>query len=106
VRIELTRSGGVAALELTTAVDSVELPDPDARQLATLVGEIDLVDLAARSPLRGRGADRFQYDLVVSDEGARHEITVSEDTAPPEVRALTNWLMDRAKQARRTSEQP
>ncbi len=97
MRIELTRSGGVAAVEQTTVVDSDELPDAEAERLRTLAGEIDLDDLAERSALRGAGADRFQYDLVVSDEAGRHEISAGEDAAPPELRTLIDWVVARAK---------
>ena len=96
MRVELTRSGGVAALQQTIAVDTEELPQKEARHLETLVEQADIETLAQRSPLRGRGADRFQYDIVVSDGGARHEVTASEDVASSEMRALVDWLMKHA----------
>jgi hypothetical protein len=96
VRVELTRSGGLAALQQTIAVDTEELPEEEARHLETLVGQADIETLAQRSPFRGRGADRFQYDLVVSDGGARHEVTASEDAASTELRALVDWLIRHA----------
>jgi hypothetical protein len=97
VRVELTRSGGLAAVEAATTADSAELPESEAERLRTLVEAIDLDELAQRSPLRGKGADRYQYDLLVSDEGNRREITASEDAAPPELRALVDWLLSRAR---------
>jgi len=45
---------------------------------------------AADSPARGTGADRFQYDLAIEDEGGRRELTVSEDQMPDELRALVD----------------
>jgi hypothetical protein len=96
VRVELTRSGGLAALQQTIAVDTEELPGEEARQLENLVEQADIETLAQRSPLRGRGADRFQYDFVVSDGGARHEVTASEDVASSELRALADWLLRHA----------
>lgn len=97
MRVELTRSGGLGGLRLTAAVDSDELPEAEARRVEALVAEIDLDDLAQRSPMRGSGADRFQYDVVVSDRAARHEITASEDAAPSELRALIDWLLARGR---------
>jgi RNA polymerase sigma factor (sigma-70 family) len=44
--------------------------------------------LAAASPMRGGGADRFQYDLVVEASDGRHELAMSEDTIPTELRPL------------------
>jgi hypothetical protein len=96
MRVELTRSGGLAAVEQSTALEIEALAERDAERLKALVEAIDLDDLAQRSPLRGKGADRYQYDLVVSDQGRRHEITVSEDAAPPELRVLADWLLTRA----------
>jgi hypothetical protein len=81
---------------MATTADSAELPESEAERLQTLVEAIDLDDLAQRSPLRGRSADRYQYDLLVSDKGKRREITASEDAAPPELRALVDWLLVRA----------
>ena len=101
MRIDLTRSGGLAAIDQTTAVETDELPEADARELQNLVEEIDFADLAERSPIRGRGADRFQYDVVVSDQGKRRAITVGEDAAPPELRALIDWLLASGKDAGR-----
>jgi predicted ArsR family transcriptional regulator len=96
VRVELTRSGGLAALQQTIAVDTEELPEQEARHLEDLVEQADIETVAQRSPLRGRGADRFQYDLVVTDAGARHEVTASEDVASAELRALADWLLRHA----------
>ncbi|MGH2960993.1 MAG: protealysin inhibitor emfourin [Microbacterium sp.] len=95
----MTRSGGLGGARLTTEVDSAELPDAEARRLEEMAAGIDLGDLANRSPLRGSGADRFQYDLVVTDRSARHEITVSEDAASSELRTLIDWLLARARGA-------
>lgn len=99
MRVEVTRSGGVAAVELGAAVDSDQLPAEEADRLRALVREIDLDELAQRSPLRGSGADRFQYDLVVSDKGKRHEISASENAAPPQLRALIDWVRARGDAA-------
>ena len=48
----------------------------------------DLPALAADSPIRGEGADRFQYHLTIEDDGGRRELTVSEDSTPDELRRL------------------
>jgi hypothetical protein len=80
------------------AADSDQLPKADAEQLRELVDGLDLDVLAGRSPIRGRGADRFQYDVVVN-EGARHEITAAEDAAPPELRAVIDWVMAKGRRS-------
>ncbi len=55
-----------------------------------MVENADLPKLTADSPARGSGADRFQYDLAIEDEGGRRELTVSEDQMPDELRALVD----------------
>jgi hypothetical protein len=62
-----------------------------------LVEKANLPRLLAASPIRGRGADRFQYHLAIEDEGGRRELTVSEDQMPDELRPL----VDRVKAAGR-----
>jgi hypothetical protein len=60
-----------------------------------MVERANLPALLAASPVRGKGADRFQYDLVIEDESGRRELTVSEDKMPDELRPL----VDRVKAA-------
>jgi hypothetical protein len=45
--------------------------------------------------MRGEGADRFQYDLTIEDESGRHELTMSEDRIPEELRPLIDRLRAR-----------
>ena len=78
---------------LGAAADTERLPDPDAARLRELVQRADIEALARRSPLRGRGADRFQYDLRV-DDAETHEVTTSEDAASAELRELIEWVLE------------
>lgn len=55
----------------------------------------DLPGLLAGSPIKGAGADRFQYHLAIEDDDGRRELTVSEDRIPAELRSL----IDRVKAA-------
>ena len=57
-----------------------------------MVEKANLPKLLEDSPLRGTGADRFQYDLVIEDESGRRELTVSEDQLPDELRPLVARL--------------
>jgi hypothetical protein len=52
------------------------------------VQKADLPALAEASPMRGEGADRFQYDLTIEGPGGRHELAMSEDKIPDELRPL------------------
>ncbi len=93
MRLELTRSGGIGGLSETRSIDTGALEAPEAREVERLASQVDLAGLARRSPVRGRGADRFQYDLVVEAEGRRSEVSVAEDAAPPELDELVEWML-------------
>ena len=95
LRIELTRSGGIAGLSTTLGeLDTAELPEAEAREVEELVTRADLPALEAASPMRGEGADRFQYELTIEDAGVRRELAMSEDSVPDDLRPL----IDRLKQ--------
>jgi hypothetical protein len=96
LRIELTRSGGFAGLTSKLGeLDTSELPEAEAREIEAMVEKANVPKLVAASPIRGKGADRFQYHLAIEDEGGRRELTVSEDQMPETLRPL----VDRVKAA-------
>lgn len=95
MRVELTRSGGIAGLTVQVAVDSAGLPEAEASKLAELVERAGVEVLAPRSPLRGTGADRFQYDLTMSEAGREVHLTIGEGAVPPELGELLRWLLGR-----------
>jgi hypothetical protein len=93
LRIELTRSGGYAGITTKLGeLDTTELPDGDAREIEELIRSADVPALEEASPMRGEGADRFQYDLVIEDDKGRRELTMSEDKIPNELRPLIDRL--------------
>ncbi len=55
----------------------------------------NLPQLLAGSPIKGKGADRFQYHLAIEDESGRRELTVSEDQIPDELRPLLDRVRGR-----------
>ena len=93
MRLELTRSGGIGGLSVTRSIDTSALQASQAQEVERLASQLDLADLARRSPLRGGGADRFQYDLSVEAEGRRYDVTLAEDVAPPELKELLAWML-------------
>jgi hypothetical protein len=42
--------------------------------------------------MRGKGADRFQYELTIEGPDDRHELVMSEDAIPDELRPLVDRL--------------
>jgi Emfourin len=97
LRIELTRSGGYAGLTTKLGeLDTAELPESEARELEDLVSKANVPALAAASPIRGGGADRFQYELTIEGPDGRHELAISEDRIPDELRPLIERLKERS----------
>ena len=89
LHIELTRSGGYAGLTTKLGeLDTTELPEDEARAIEELVQKADVPALLADSPVRGEGADRFQYHLTIADEGGSRELTISEDRVQDDLREL------------------
>jgi len=100
--VEFWRSGGiVAGNRLETAVDLDEPTDGQAAELSELLGQVDLAALAQRSPLRGRGADSYQYDLTVDDGGEIVHVTLDGTEVPSELRPVIKRLESRAIEERR-----
>lgn len=95
MRIEVRRSGGFANIGSTVSLDSNDLAESEVRRLKELLDAARIDDLAARSPIRGRGADRFQYDLIVTREGGLRHVTVAEDALSPELREVIDRVLDR-----------
>jgi hypothetical protein len=95
VRLELIRSGGIAGLEERRSLDTAALEPNEAQEVEELVATADLDELVRRSPIRGRGADRFQYELRVEREGREQLVTVSEDQIPVRLEALFERIRKR-----------
>jgi hypothetical protein len=93
VRVDLVRSGGFAGLSMQASADTAALPAGEAGELATLVDKLDLADLAERAKRPVRGADRYQYDLTIQRGRSRHQVSVAEESATPELKALVSWLL-------------
>jgi hypothetical protein len=101
-RIEFRRSGGLfAGNQLETELELGQL-DPDRqRQLRQALSELDIAQLARRSPLRGPGADAYQYDLTIDDGHTRHQLTATATAMPTQLRPLIDLLEQHALHQRR-----
>jgi len=92
MRLELVRSGGFAGLEVRTTLDTAELPAAEARAIEAAIRQSDVPELERRSPLLGRGADRFEYDLTVTDEGQDHRLVIGETEVPAPLKPVLRRL--------------
>ena len=100
--MEFRRSGGiVAGNQLRTVVDLDELPGDQAAELAELLDQVDLADLARRSTDREPGPDTYQYDLTVDHGEESAHVTVYDTQVPSELLPVIKRLETRAVEERR-----
>ncbi|MEH2398166.1 protealysin inhibitor emfourin [Nostoc sp.] len=92
MRISFERTGGFAGITKKTTVDTDTLPPNEAATLSCLVEAADLFRLPEQITSPNPQSDRFQYKLIVEDNGKHHTVTVSESALPGTLRPLIEWL--------------
>lgn len=98
IRIRLERSGGFAGMTKRASVDTATLPPEQAREITDLLGKVDLASVSGGSPAASlrpppRGADRFQYDVTISEGGREHHLSVSDADMPGDLKPLIASVM-------------
>lgn len=77
---------------LAASAGAEELDDAPARVLNELMASGRFEELARASPLRGAGADMYQYELTVERAGDRARLICDEDRMPSELWPLIEAL--------------
>jgi hypothetical protein len=94
LHVDFARSGGFAGLTLQASVDGDDLPPDERAELERLVRAVE----ACGAPTSTRaGVDRFQYDVTISRGKDEKRYSVGEADLTPELKALSEWLLDRAR---------
>lgn len=93
MRVHLVRTGGFAGMRVEREVDSASLTDPEHSELQRLVESANLQNLPAVMRADEPGADRFQYDVTVDQDGQSHSVRLDEAAVPENVRPLLKWVM-------------
>lgn len=97
-RIELVRSGGLAGLSMGTAVRVGDLPPEKAAAVDSALRDVDLDALSlTRATREPAGADRFQYDIEVTEGDRRHRFSLGEADVPSELKPLLDALLPLAQ---------
>lgn len=100
--VRLTRSGGLAGIDMVASVDVDSLPADEASRLRDALAGIDFDRHAAGAggaagpggpPM---GADRYQYDLEV-DDGGKRALTAHEPDLSPPLKTVIDILLPRAQ---------
>lgn len=95
MRVRLERSGGVAGMRRSFAVDSDALAPTDAAALHVLVDSADLDHVRQGEVLRPGQVDAFHYRLTIEQEGAQQTVSVGEEALTPQLIRLLDWLQQR-----------
>jgi len=98
--IYLERSGGFAAIELRSVIDSAQLEEEERQTVETLVEEAHFFDLPAEIHSGGSGVDRFHYTLTIQQAGASHTVETGEEGMPAELEALVQEVTRLARRMR------
>jgi hypothetical protein len=90
VRIDFECSGGYAGLQLTYDVDTNELDPERATELETAVSDSGILesDWKPAAPPGSGPPDVMTYRVSVEDGGRTKRVTVTDITAPVELRPL------------------
>ena len=106
MRISFERSGGFAGITMKTAIDEKELAPDEAQKLRQLVEKADFFNLSKKIMPRSSRPDRFQYELSLEESGRQHTVTMSEEALPVKLKPLVNWLMGKARRAKKDKGSP
>ncbi len=95
--IRLTRSGGLAGLNLVASVEVDDLPTEIGVEVRSALAGLKSPPTTAGPPHPHMAADLFQYDLVVETGGERRAFTADDGSLSPAARALVDVLLPLAR---------
>ena len=105
MRIQFATQGGIAflpGLSRPVTIDSSEMPEQEAADLARLVEAAHFFSLPAQANAATPGAaDYQQYTVTVEDGGRRHTVQLVDPVEDPALRALLDRLKAQARAQRR-----
>lgn len=97
MKIYFLRTGGVAGIRLSLAVDTDDLPEEEAGRIRRLVEASGFAELDTHEVRTAPAADRFEYRLAIRSQvlGDR-EFLIAESAVPDELRPLLQHLTEMA----------
>jgi hypothetical protein len=88
----LKRSGGFGGIRTTASLDLSTLPKKKAAAVQALIDAAKFFDLPASIRPKHPQPDRFQFELTIEAGDRTHTVSISEEAASKELRALLAWL--------------
>lgn len=101
MKIYFERSGGFIGRELSTTVNTEEIPPERALRLLEIVEDTDFFSLppSFNGALEGlMGGDQMCYRVTVEVAGVQHTVETSDTGAPPNLQPLLQELSHLARQ--------
>lgn len=90
--IRLTRSGGLAGLDMVASVDVDDLPAATGSTVRSALAGLGKQRAPAGTAGPPAGADRYQFDLVIDSDGKRQALTAHEGNLTPDLAAIVDAL--------------
>jgi hypothetical protein len=88
MKVHFERSGGFAGRKV-----SADFDEPADSELGRLVQESRFFETRTSGAHTGRGADRFQYTVAISDGGKDHTVRVADGEIPEGLQPLIEYLV-------------
>ena len=105
MKIYFERSGGFVGRELSTSVDTNELPPEKALRLLEVLEDADFFTLP-QTPIGGPenlvATDHLCYRVTVEVAGVQHTVETSDPSTPPRLEPLIDELSRWARQSERS----
>lgn len=92
MHVTLQRTGGFAGIPMTKSIDAANLSASENSHLQQMIETARFFDLPASIPSKPQ-PDRFEYRIVIEQNGRKHSVTAQEQVLPAELKPLVDWMM-------------
>lgn len=99
MHLTIQRTGGFTGIPLIKSIDSAALSASEMSHLQQLIEKAGFFELPAVIPSLPQ-PDRFEYQIVIEQNGKKHSVTVAEQALPAELKLLLGWLMSIGRSAK------
>jgi len=99
MHVTLQRTGGFAGIPLIKSIDAASLSASEIAYLQQMLETARFFELPALIPSKPQ-PDRFEYQIIIEQDGKKHSVTASEQALPAELKPLVDWLIRLGRSAR------
>ncbi len=99
MRVTLQRTGGFTGIPLIKSIDAASLSASEVTHLQHMIEQVRFFELPASMPSKPQ-PDRFEYQIIIEQDGRKHSVTAPEQALPSELKALVDWVMSSGRSTR------